>query len=92
MNYYETDPEFMERFEHFAFEEVVNEEGQQLDQVTRHMAILATLLGCQGLEEFKTELPRLGCGPFSRDGKRSGLSGRGLSGHRQGSSFPGRNQ
>ena len=58
MNYYETDPEFMERFEHFAFEEVVNEEGQQLDQVTRHMAILATLLGCQGLEEFKTELPR----------------------------------
>lgn len=58
MNYYETDPEFMERFEHFAFEEVVNEEGQQLDQVTRHMAILATLLGCQGVEEFKTELPR----------------------------------
>ena len=57
-NYYETDPEFMERFEHFAFEEVVKEEGQQLDEITRHMAILATLLGCQGVEEFKLELPR----------------------------------
>lgn len=57
-NYYETDPEFMERFEHFAFEEVVKEEGQQLDELTRHMAILAALLGCQGVEEFKLELPR----------------------------------
>lgn len=28
MNLYETDPEFMERFEYFAFEEVPNEEGQ----------------------------------------------------------------
>ena len=40
------DPEFAERFEHFAFDEVVNEPGQQLDDVTRHLAILATLLGC----------------------------------------------
>lgn len=58
MNYYETDPEFMEIFEHFAFDEVVNEEGQQLDDVTRHMAIMATLLGCQGEQEFRLELPR----------------------------------
>lgn len=57
-NYYDTDPEFMERFEHFAFDEVVNEEGQQLDDVTRHMAIVATLLGCQGIDEFPIELPR----------------------------------
>lgn len=49
MNIRETDPEFAERFEHFAFDEVPNEEGQQLDEVTRHMAILATLLGCQGI-------------------------------------------
>ena len=28
------DPEFAERFEHFAFDEVVNEPGQQLDDVT----------------------------------------------------------
>ena len=53
----ETDPEFVERFEHFAFDEVVNEPGQQLDEVTRHMAILATLLGCQGTEVFRRELP-----------------------------------
>ncbi len=58
MNYRETDPEFAERFEHFAFEEVVNEEGQQLDEVIRHMAILAALLGCQGTEAFREELPR----------------------------------
>lgn len=56
-NYRETDPEFAERFEQFAFEEVVNEPGQQLNEVTRHMAILATLLGCQGTEAFRLELP-----------------------------------
>lgn len=56
-NYRETDPEFAERFEQFAFDEVVNEPGQQLDEVTRHMAILATLLGCQGTEAFCLELP-----------------------------------
>lgn len=58
MDFYETDPEFMERFDHFAYDEVVNEEGQQLDEVTRHMAILATLLGCQGIDMFKEELPK----------------------------------
>ena len=57
-NHREADPEFMERFEHFAFEEVVNEPGQQLDEVTRHMAILATLLGCQGMDAYRAELPR----------------------------------
>ena len=45
-NYKLTDPEFSERFEHFAFDEVVNEEGQQLDGITRHMAVAATLIGC----------------------------------------------
>lgn len=57
-NLRETDPEFMERFEQFAFKEVVNEEGQGLEEITRHMAILAALLGCQGIEEFKVALPR----------------------------------
>ena len=57
-DYRKTDPEFAERIEHFTFQEVVNEEGQQLDDVTRHMAILATLLGCQGIDEFKLALPR----------------------------------
>ena len=57
-NYYETDHEFMERFEHFAFDEVVNEDGQTLDDTTRYMAIIATLLGCQGIDEFRLVLPR----------------------------------
>ena len=57
INLYETDPEFMERFEAFAFQEVVNESGQQLDDETRFMAILATLIGCQGVEEYKAMLP-----------------------------------
>lgn len=58
MNLYETDSEFMERFEHFAYEEVVNEEGQQLPEETRYMAILATLIGCQGVDEFGVMLPK----------------------------------
>lgn len=48
----------MERFEHFAFDEVVNEEGQQLEPVTRYMAILAALIGCQGLDAYKEILPK----------------------------------
>ena len=50
MNIHDTDPEFAERFEHFAFDEVINEEGQQLDDRTRYMAILAALIGCGGKE------------------------------------------
>ena len=45
MNLHQTDPEFMERYERFAGDEVVHEPGQALDPRTRHMAILATLLG-----------------------------------------------
>lgn len=48
-----TDPEFIERFDSFAFDEVVNEPGQELDDKTRFIAILATLLGCQGIDEFR---------------------------------------
>ena len=58
MKYYETDPEFMERVEHFAFDEVVNEENQQLDAPVRWLAILAALVGCQGLDAYKEFLPR----------------------------------
>ena len=57
-NYHLTDPEFAERFEHFAFEEVVHEKGQTLDEVTRHMAVLAALLGCQGVDAFRLEVSR----------------------------------
>lgn len=58
MNLHETDPEFMERFEHFAFGEAVNEDGQQLPEETRFMAILAALMGCQGIDEFGVMLPK----------------------------------
>lgn len=58
MNYRETDPEFMERFEHFAFEEVPNEEGQTLAAPTRWLAVLAALIGCQGLDAYKESLPK----------------------------------
>ena len=53
----ETDPEFIERFDNFAFDEVINEPGQELDDRTRFIAILATLLGCQGIDEFRAMLP-----------------------------------
>ena len=53
----ETDPEFIERFDNFAFDEVVNQPGQGLGDKTRFMAILATLLGCQGIDEFRCMAP-----------------------------------
>ncbi len=58
MNYRETDPEFAAFLGRFALDEVVHEAGQQLDPVTRHMAIVATLIGCQGAAAFRMELPR----------------------------------
>lgn len=54
-SFLETDPEFIERFDNFAFDEVVNHDD--LDDKTRFMAILATLLGCQGMDEFRAMLP-----------------------------------
>ena len=52
---WETDPDFMELFTNFALDEVVRQ--GDLDEPTRMMAILATLLGCQGIDEFKVMLP-----------------------------------
>jgi 4-carboxymuconolactone decarboxylase len=49
-----TDPEFIELFDNFAFDEVVNHDD--LDDKTRMISILATLLGCQGIDEFKAML------------------------------------
>lgn len=51
----ETDPEFIERFDNFAFDEVVN--SDDLDDRTRFIAILATLIGCQGIDEYRAMLP-----------------------------------
>lgn len=58
MDLHITDPEFAERFEHFAFNEVPNEESQQLDEKTRYMAILAALIGCQGVDAYRETLPK----------------------------------
>lgn len=58
MNYYETDPEFMRIVEHFAWEEVVEEPGQELPEETRYLAILAALLGCQGGDVYRELLPK----------------------------------
>lgn len=43
----------MDRFQYFTFEEVVNEEGQLLPQTVRYAAILAALIGCQGVEAYR---------------------------------------
>lgn len=51
----ETDPEFAELFCNFAFDEVVKHDD--MDDRTRMMAILGTLLGCQGKELFREMLP-----------------------------------
>lgn len=51
----ETDPEFMERFDNFVFDEVVSHDD--LEDKTRFLAILATLLGCQGIDEFRAMIP-----------------------------------
>lgn len=58
MTLHNTDPEFMARLDHFMLEEVPQEPGQTLPEPTRHLAILATLLGCQGLEVFRDQLPQ----------------------------------
>lgn len=51
----ETDPEFIERFDNFAFDEVIKQDD--LDDRTRFIAIIATLIGCQGIDEFKIMVP-----------------------------------
>lgn len=49
-----SDPELVELFDNFAFDEVVNQDD--LDDHTRMLAILASLVGCQGIDEFKAML------------------------------------
>lgn len=51
----ENDPEFSELFYNFVFDEVIKQ--NDLEDRTRIMAILATLIGCQGIDEFKVMLP-----------------------------------
>lgn len=57
MNKYITDPDYMKRFEHFVSVDVINDENQKLDDMTRYIVILATLMGCQGLDAYEELLP-----------------------------------
>lgn len=50
-----TDPEFTSLFRDFVFDEVGS--YGNLDAHTRYLAVLATLLGCQGMDTFRETLP-----------------------------------
>lgn len=56
MSLRETDPEFVERLEYFIREDVLKETGQTLEDRPRYLAVLAALLGCQGLELYREVL------------------------------------
>ena len=57
----QTDPEFYQIICNFAFDEVINE--HPLPDRTRHLAILAALIGCRGGEAFAFEVSAaLRCG------------------------------
>lgn len=58
MDYRKTDAQFMDRFEHFAFDEVVHEKSVELDPDTKNLAILSCLIGCQGKEAFQYMLQK----------------------------------
>ncbi|WP_407462395.1 carboxymuconolactone decarboxylase family protein [Methanobrevibacter sp.] len=49
------DPEFTQLFDEFAFSEVPG--SNDIDEKTRYVVILASLLGCQGVDEFRAILP-----------------------------------
>ena len=51
----QTDPEFAKFFGSFVYNEVPSQ--TKLDPRTRYMAIIAALMGCQGLDEFRAILP-----------------------------------
>ncbi|MDO4380330.1 MAG: carboxymuconolactone decarboxylase family protein [Clostridia bacterium] len=53
-----TDPEYIERFEHFAFDEVVNEKAAFLEEKTRYTAILAALMGLSAVDAYKELLEK----------------------------------
>lgn len=56
----DTDPEFVELFSDFAYGDVVDAPGANhpdLDDANRAMAILAALIGCQGVDEYAAMVP-----------------------------------
>lgn len=51
----ETDPEFIDRFDTFAFDEVID--AVRIPEPQRWRIVLALLIGCQGVDEFRAVLP-----------------------------------
>ena len=56
--YQSTDPEYAAILESFAGQEVPGEESAALPEEDRWLAILGTLLGCQGVDAFRAVLPQ----------------------------------
>ena len=72
MDYNKTDPEFVERVTHFISEEVKKEPGQELDDSTRYLAVLAALAGCQAGTDYGDRSER------GSNGSAAGLSSSGM--------------
>lgn len=53
-----SDVQFITRMENFAFKEVVEEESVYLKPTERNLAILASLIACQGIDVFKMMLEK----------------------------------
>ncbi len=51
----DSDPDFAEIFENFAFDEVPNHDD--MDDRTRFTVVLASLVGCQGIDAFRAFVP-----------------------------------
>ena len=65
-----TDPEFYSFFTNFAFGEVPSD--STLDEKTRHICILAVLLGCGGCDEFERMLSAaLACGVTAAEARET---------------------
>ena len=56
-SYKAADPEYAAILDQFAGHEVPQEEGAQLPAADRWLAVLGTLLGCQGVDAFRAVLP-----------------------------------
>ena len=52
-----TDSEYYERLKHFINEEVTPDPDAYLDPATRHLAVIATLIGCGGIDAFCEFIP-----------------------------------
>lgn len=56
-SYRNTDPEYAAILNTFAGQEVPQEQGAALPDADRWLGVLATLLGCQGVDAFRAVLP-----------------------------------